>query len=401
MKHIGVILVGGKGRRLGSLTKKTAKPLIKINDLPFLKILLYNICKFKFKIIYLICSYKSSQFFKDYNNRYIFGVKIICLMEKRAKDTGGALYEVKKKISKDFFLINGDTFFNINYDAFYNFAQKTKTEINIALVKNTNYKSNKKLSRINLNKNNIINYNDNNKKSEFMNGGIYYIKKTFLKKIKNQKISLEKDILKNNIIINNVSGKIFNNYFIDIGLKKNLNKARKEIGLYNFNKCIFLDRDGVINYDNGYTYKIKDLRLFPEISKLINYLNLKKFLVIVITNQSGIGRGYYTEKQFKLFNKKIEEKLAAKNAYIDDIFFCPHHSKYALSNYKKNCSCRKPKPGMLLMAKKKWSITFGKSLMIGDSISDQIASKKMNIKFFYNNKYIFNKIKSYIKLKKI
>lgn len=391
MNYIGVILVGGKGRRLGSITKKTPKPLIKINDLPFLKILLYKVCKYNFSKVYLICSYKSSHFVKEYHNKRILGVKIICLIEKKPKDTGGALYEIKNKIKSDFFLINGDTFFDIDYDSFYKYAKTKKTQICLALVKNKNYISNKKLNTISLSKNLVI--EKSLKLKPVMNGGIYFFKNSFLDQIENKKISLENEIIKKNIKLKNVSGIIFKNYFIDIGLRKNLKIAKKDFKKLKYNKCFFLDRDGVINYDRGYTHKIKDLKLYTGIIKLIKYLNLKKYLVIIVTNQSGIGRGYYSEKQFKNFNDKLIKILKYKNAYIDDYFFCPHHPKYATGQYLKNCNCRKPKPGMLLQAKKKWQINFSKSFMIGDKISDSKAAKKVKIKFYFNKNNLLKIIK--------
>lgn len=391
MNYIGVILVGGKGRRLGDLTKNTPKPLIKINGLSFIKILLYRLCQYNFKTIYLICSYKSDQFIKEYNNKYILGVRIICLVEKKPKDTGGALYEIKNKIKSDFFLINGDTFFDIDLDKFYLFTKKLKTEINLALVKNKNYKSNRKLINISIsNKNKII---IKKNKSLIMNGGIYLIKKNFLKKISNKKISLENDILQRNINLGNVSGQIYNNYFIDIGLKKNLKKAKKDFKLFNHSKCFFLDRDGVINKDKGYTYKVKDLKLLTHISKIIKHLNKRKFLIIIVTNQSGIGRGYYSEKQFNYFNEKLVKRLEKKNAHIDDIFFCPHHPFYGKKNYKKNCRCRKPNNGMLLDAIQKWGINTKKSFMIGDKLTDYMAAIKTKIKFFYFSKNLYKQIR--------
>ena len=111
-----VILVGGRGSRLGKLTNITPKPLIKINNIPFVEHLLLKVIKFKFRHIYLLCSYKKEKFFKKYHKKKLNHSKIICVDEGKQKGTGGALYKLKDKIRKNFILLNGDTFFDINLD---------------------------------------------------------------------------------------------------------------------------------------------------------------------------------------------------------------------------------------------------------------------------------------------
>lgn len=382
MKYIGVILVGGKGSRLKDLTKKTPKPLLQINQKNFFDSLIYKICEYNFKKIYLICSYKSEQFIKKYHGAIIFGVEIICIKEKYPKDTGGALFEIKKKINKDFFLFNGDSFFSIDLNFFYKFAKKNNKMITVACCKNNSYKSNKKLSNLILKKN-IISFTS--KKTSIMNGGVYFIKKNIFKIINNKKISLENEILKKLILKKKVAGKIFSNFFIDIGIKKNLKKARKVLDKHTKLKAFFLDRDGVINKDNGYVYKIKDFQILPGVIKGIKLLNQKKFLVIIITNQSGIGRGYYKLAQFQNLNQHLSKLLIKNKSIIDDVFFCPHHPTEAKGVYKRVCNCRKPNSGMILQAINKWNIEIKKSYFIGDKLSDEKAANKAKVKFFYKN----------------
>lgn len=392
-KYVGAILVGGKGLRLGNLTKKTPKPLLKINNISFLELLLYRICTYNFKKIFLICSYKSNQFFKKFNNRLIFGTRIYCLREKLPQGTGGALYLLKKKIDCDFLLFNGDTFFDINIDKFYNFSKKQNNEISIAFTTNKNYKSNKKLINLTLNNNLVI---KNKSKTKIMNGGIYFIKKKYLKKIENKTSSFENDHIKNLISNQKISGKVFNNYFIDIGIKKNLIKAKKELPKIIKNKAVFLDRDGVINEDKGWVYKKKDFKILKGVISAIKYLNKKKFLIIIVTNQSGIGRKLFTERQFLNLQNYFQNILKNNYCSYDDLFFCPHHPKEAFGSYKKKCKCRKPGTKMIHDAIKKWSIIKKNSFMIGDKCSDKVAAIKAKISFFYKNKNNLNDQIKYI-----
>ncbi len=388
MSYTGVILVGGKGSRLKELTAKQAKPLLNINDKPFLDYLIYHLSTFKFKKIYLLCSYKQQNFFKKYHNKLYLGVKIICIKEKKPLGTAGALFGLKKIIKNDFFLFNGDSFFPINLNLFYRFSKKENKLISIACCRNLNYKSNKKISNLVI-KNNIIKKSIKN--SKIMNGGIYFIKKNFLQRIKNKVLSLENDYLENLIERSQISGKLFNNYFIDIGIKKNLNFAKKTL-LKNFNsKAVFLDRDGVINEDKGYVYKIKDFKFLKGVLNGLKILSKNKYLIIIITNQSGIGRGLYKTTDFINLTNYMRKIIYNYGSKIDDIYFCPHHPIYGLGKYKKICNCRKPKPGMIIRAVSNWSINKKKSFMIGDKKTDEQASKKSKIKFFYKSNEPFDK----------
>ena len=393
MTSTAVILVGGVGKRLGTLTKKTPKPLIQINGNYFLNFLIYNICKFNFKKIFLICGYKKNFFYKNFHKRLIFGVKIICVFEKRRKDTGGALFEIKKYINNDFILFNGDSLFNINIKNFINFSKKNNFLVNIALTKNENYKSNSKLSSLKI-KNSKLEISN---KTGLMNGGIYFIKKEFLKLLKKEKKSLERDILTNMIYKKKVGGKLYKDYFIDIGTKSNLIKAKKELKNIIKFKTAFLDRDGVINEDYGYVFQKKNFILKKGVIEAIRFLNKKRFLVIIITNQSGIGRGFYGHKDLAEINKYFFNKLMKNNSSIDDLFYCPHHPVFGMHKYKIRCYCRKPMPGMILKAKKKWSLDISKSFFIGDKHSDKKSADNAKVKFYYKNKNsLLNQIKEII-----
>lgn len=165
------------------------------------------------------------------------------------------------------------------------------------------------------------------------------------------------------------------------------------------NKCFFFDRDGVLNKDKGYISKIKDIELYPKIGQAIYYCNKKGYLVIIITNQSGIGRGLITISQLNNIHNFIKKKIRRNKAYIDDIFFCPYHPSAKIKKYIKISNDRKPNPGMILKAIKKWKIDSAKSFMIGDKVSDRSASKAAGVKFFFKSKKVnlYDQIKHIIK----
>ena len=134
-----VVLVGGRGKRLGKITRKTPKPLIMINKKRFLDILLSKIIFYNFKNIYLLCSYKKNIFFKLYHKKKIHNSRIICIDEGSQKDTGGALFKIKNKIKNNFFLINGDTYFDIDFNLLTKLVDNKIIGV-MAVTKNYNYK---------------------------------------------------------------------------------------------------------------------------------------------------------------------------------------------------------------------------------------------------------------------
>ena len=139
-------------------------------------------------------------------------------------------------------------------------------------------------------------------------------------------------------------------------------------------RAVFLDRDGVIVHDPPhYAHRLDQLKLIPGYASAIRLLNEYDFKVIVVSNQSGIGRGYYTEEDVISFNLAMKIMLEKEGARIDDICYCPHHPDA-------NCRCRKPKIGMLKRAEKKWTVNLRQSFMVGDKQSDIEAGKRAGCK---------------------
>jgi D-glycero-D-manno-heptose 1,7-bisphosphate phosphatase len=140
-------------------------------------------------------------------------------------------------------------------------------------------------------------------------------------------------------------------------------------------KAVFLDRDGTIVAHEPYLSSPDQLRLLPNAAKGIRLFKEHGYLIIVVTNQSGIARGFFDEERLMLIHKKLMSMLKDEGVEIDDICYCPHHREGVIEHYKVDCDCRKPKPKMLLDAAKQYHIDLTQSLMIGDSESDMLAGK--------------------------
>lgn len=155
------------------------------------------------------------------------------------------------------------------------------------------------------------------------------------------------------------------------------------------NRALFLDRDGIINIDHGYVYQPEKFEFVDGIFDVCLHAQQLGLQIIVITNQSGIARGMYSEEDFLTLTKWMNEQFSKHKVVITDVFFCPHHPTKGNNPYKVQCKCRKPEPGMILDAAKKHNIDLTNSIFIGDKISDLIAADNAGIpnRILVNGKY--------------
>ena len=149
------------------------------------------------------------------------------------------------------------------------------------------------------------------------------------------------------------------------------------------NKAFFLDRDGVINVDHGYVSRIEEFEIFPSVCSACEKILQHDYKIIIVTNQAGIARGYYTEKQFLDLNRHMLACFSAAGIEICDVFYCPHHPKKGIGDYLQDCDCRKPKPGMIIEAARKHKIDLKRSVMVGDKPSDINAGLAAGIPALY------------------
>jgi D-glycero-D-manno-heptose 1,7-bisphosphate phosphatase len=144
-------------------------------------------------------------------------------------------------------------------------------------------------------------------------------------------------------------------------------------------RALFLDRDGVINHDSGYTSDVENFRFIDGIFDVCRAAKKMGYLLIVITNQAGIGRGYYSEQDFSILTKWMCDQFESEGALIHDVFYCPYHPEDGVGHYKKDSFDRKPNPGMLLRAAEKHELDLNVSVMIGDKSSDIQAANQAGV----------------------
>lgn len=182
-------------------------------------------------------------------------------------------------------------------------------------------------------------------------------------------------------------------------------------GINKLNKALFLDRDGIINVEKNYVYKIEEFKFIDGVFDTLKFFQDRGYLLIIITNQSGIGRGYYTEEDFHVLNDWMIQEFEKRGVNITKVYYSPFHSEYGIEKYKRDSFCRKPNPGMILQAKEEFDIDLTESILIGDKETDIEAGinagLKINILVGKSHKYneidikadyIINNIKDIIRL---
>ena len=380
MINQALILVGGKGTRLGKLTKKNPKPLLQVNQKPFLDFVINFLLKFKIKKILLLTKFKHEKFKKLYDKKKIGKTIIKCVPEKEYLGTSGALKNVINKLDKKFIMCNGDTVFNINL---FNFISKLKKKY-IGILACSSLQ------------NNIKRYsNFSSKSKKIISSGIYLFQRDKIKKYLISPGSIENDVLKN--LPKKLFKKVcYKEKFLDIGIPKDFNRAEKFLNKTFKRKCVFLDRDGVINYDYGYVYKKKDFKWKKNVIPAIRLLNKNGYLVIVVSNQSGVGRGFYSVDDVSKLHIWINKQLSSKGAYIDKFYFSPFYKNSYYKKFRIGGEYRKPNIGMFNKAVRDFKIDKKISYFIGDKDSDKNAAKKFKVKYYNvdNNTDLYNLIKN-------
>lgn len=404
--YAAVILVGGEGNRVSSITNGKSKAELKLHkNKKILDFQIEQISKLNKKIILLSNSkFKSLNNYisKKYNN-----LDITIINEDKKLGTAGSLASLRKFNFKYFIIIYGDLIFNVDLKKIVQFHQKKNSECTIVVHPNNHPYDSDCIEIDDKAKSKKIFFKPHSKKiiPNLCLAGINLINKNLLKFIRiNEFQDFSKDFLK--LCENKVKIYAYNTreYIKDAGTPERILQIKRELTSIkylkgNINKkipAIFLDKDGVINkLNNKKNYqKIDDF--IEGAVEAINIINKTGYLVIIITNQPAIAKGIISEKKFLKDVNKLSSKLSRNHVYFDRIYYCPHHPNKGFKNevkrLKKNCNCRKPKNGMLLKAIKELNIDKSKSFFIGDQYTDYLASKKTNIKFIgINNKNRFKR----------
>ncbi len=381
-----LIQAGGPGTRLKAITGDLPKPMVKINGKPILEWQLSSLVSSGVKEAVIVINKTGDSIPAYFGNGEKFGLSLRYIKEEQPLGTAGALAYVKDDFKDDFFVVFGDLMLDVDWARFLSFHKEKKSAITAFAHPNSHpfdsdllvVDDENKILSID-SKNNVRDYCYEN----LTNAGLYVASHEIFKYIDEpKKIDFEKDLLSVFVHEEKAFAYRSSEYVKDCGTPDrfkavsddSINGIISAKSLRNKQKAIFLDRDGVINKFGDFVTKEDMLRLYPRSAEAIKLINNSSFLAICITNQPVVARGEVTFEGLKRIHNKMETLLGREGAYLNDLFFCPHHPDKGfegeIKELKFDCSCRKPKIGLLLKAQQKYNIDFTSSYFIGDTCRD-------------------------------
>ncbi len=394
-----IIMAGGKGTRISSVASDIPKPMIKIEGKPVLEREIECLRNQGFTDIIITVSHLAEHIINHFGDGTSFGVKLEYFIEETPFGNAGALFKLRDKLNDDFLLLNADSIFDIDFNRFVSYHKAKGGLVTLFTHPNSHpYDSGVLIADENGAVDTWLTKEDVRPKwyRNRVNAGLHVISPKVLDMLnidpelvgtedssgKIVKIDLDRQILKPLC----GTGKMFcydsPEYVKDMGTPDryevvcaDYREGRVQAkNLKNKQKAVFLDRDGTINRYVGFLRNIDEFELLDGVSEAIKTINSLGYLAIVITNQPVIARGEVTYDQLNEIHNKMETLLGAEGAYLDGIYYCPHHPHKGyegeIPELKIECECRKPKPGMILKAADDFNIDLSQSWMVGDGEND-------------------------------
>lgn len=369
-----VILVGGLGSRLGALTRQMPKPLLPVGNAPFLDVIVNEAIRRGFRKLLLLAGFQSEMML-DYANalrsKLPAGHSVTVSIEPEPLGTGGAMAHALKLLDRRFLLLNGDTWFDFNWLDLALLADDGASSVAARRVDIADRYDSLTLHDDMVKA--IIPRNENKAGNIFINGGVYCLNKDIFEDFSHN-FSLEEDVLPRLVERSQLRSRVYDGFFIDIGITDTYRAAQNQIPAQQRRPALFLDRDGVLNHDDGHVGTLDRFRWIPGAIEAVRDANNRGDYVFVVTNQAGIARGYYSETDVHILHKWIANEMRSMGAHIDDWRYCAHHPDAVLEEYRAAHPWRKPLPGMMEDLMEHWPIDKANSIMVGDKETDMAAA---------------------------
>jgi D,D-heptose 1,7-bisphosphate phosphatase len=382
-----VVLCGGKGTRMGSLGENIPKALVPLAGKPLLEHQLDLAHRYGFEEIILLTGHLGECIEAHFGRDGYRGMKLRYFREEAPLGTAGALKTIEKHLHNDFIAFYGDTIMGIDLarlSAYHTEACATATLV----VHPNHHPYDSDLLDIDKSGRVVALYPKPRNQAEIhrnlANAGLYVLSRRLLDHAPAEtKSDLDRFVLPT-AFRNGEKIMAYNTteYITDMGTPERLKKVEADIlsgkverlNRSNPRPAVFLDRDGVLNVDDDRAVTAEKMQLLPGVAEAIRRINGSEHLAVVVTNQPAIAKGFMTETDLAAAHAKLETLLGAEHAFVDRIYYCPHHPQKGFEGERQelkiDCSCRKPLPGMLLAAAAELNIDLARSVMIGDRTVD-------------------------------
>lgn len=368
-----VILVGGRGTRLGALTATTPKPLMRIGERTFLDHLIRNLARHGFRRVLLLAGYLGDQIEALKARAGEIGCRIDVVIEPEPAGTAGALHYAKDLLDERFLLLNGDSLLDFNYLDLRVAAGPDGTDGWVALrrVPDTG-----RYGVVRLDGARIASFSEKPPVSGpgLINGGVYWLHRSVVDRIAQLPASLESEVFPSMVRDGVLFGRAYDGFFIDIGVPEDLARAQQAVPAAERRRAVFLDRDGVINVDTAYPHRPDQITFVDGAIEAIKRLNDDGRYVFVVTNQAGVARGYYDEAAVNHLHGWMAERFREAGAHVDDWRYCPFHPEATVEAYRQAHPWRKPGCGMITDLMAHWPVVAEGSFLVGDRTTDLQAA---------------------------
>jgi D-glycero-D-manno-heptose 1,7-bisphosphate phosphatase len=366
-----VCLVGGRGTRLGALTDQLPKPLLPVGGRPFLDYIIHDARRFGLRKLLLLAGYQAGEIVERYQGKSFGDLAVDVVVEPDPAGTGGALRTASAKLDETFFLLNGDSFFDFNWLNLTTAVGQPGWTMNMALASGI---AGSRYGRVELSNRRVLGFLPEGDSSQPINSGIYLARRSLLADIETLPCSLEREILPKLAAEGRLLGHIAEGAFIDIGVPEDFSRAQTYIPACMRRPAAFLDRDGVLNRDDGYVHRIDQVSWVDGAIDAVKWLNDSGYYVFVITNQAGVAHGYYAEDAIHALHGWMADELQIRGAHVDAFEYCPFHPEGVVESYRRDSDRRKPKPGMIRHLQGAWPTNPAGSFVVGDRDSDMEAA---------------------------